>query len=117
MDSSYVPSPVAIAIFLLFALVLGGCGYEHVQCGGSVSPKNMVGGDRAILEKVKRDSKSYCLRGNGGCDFQLTKTDRGWSVAAIRLVEHDGKCLYGPGDQKFYIYDEAGSLLRVIGGV
>lgn len=118
MDCSHIQSPVTIAIFyLLLVLSLGGCSPGHVQCGGNISPENMTDGDRVILEKVRIDSNSYCSSENSGCDFQLAKTDSGWSVTAIRLVERDGKCLYGAGDQKFYIYDEVGSLLRVISGI
>lgn len=97
--------------------MLAGCTSEAVTCGGDVSPKALAARAPNIVEQAKRDAASFCVRSNGGCDFTMARTRDGWSVAATFRVERDGKCLFRIGDQRFYLYDEAGVLQRVINGL
>lgn len=105
---------------VLYALpltMLAGCTSEAVICGGDVSPKALAARAPNIVEQAKRDAASLCVRSNGGCDFRMARTRDGWSVAATFRVERDGKCLVRIGDQRFYLYDEAGVLQEVINGL
>ena len=107
----------AIALFVLMTSGLGGCSQKEVKCGGRVAPEKLTDEDRAILDKVKAESSSYCSGGGSGCDFRLVRTKEGWSVAATRIQRRGDRCLFRPGGQQFYIYDETGTFRRVIGGL
>jgi len=110
-------TPGRCVLYTLSLTMLTGCTSEAVTCGGDVSPKALAARAPSIVEQAKRDAASFCVRSNGGCDFTMARTRDGWSVAATFRVERDGKCLVRIGDQRFYIYDDAGSLRRVINGL
>ena len=109
-------APARSVVYILSLSMLAGCTSEAVTCGGDVSPKALAASAANIVEQAKRDAASFCVRSNGGCDFRMARTRDGWSVAATFRVERDGKCLYRIGDQRFYLYDEAGVLQDVISG-
>lgn len=110
-------APVRMVIYALSLPMLAGCTSEAVTCGGDVSPRALASSVPNIVEQAKRDAASFCVRNSGGCDFTMARTRDGWSVAATFRVERDGKCLFRIGDQRFYLYDEAGVLQRVINGL
>jgi len=109
-------APARSVVYILSLTMLAGCTSEAVTCGGDVSPQALAASALNIVEQAKRDAASFCVRSNGGCDFRMARTRDGWSVAATFRVERDGKCLYRIGDQRFYLYDEAGVLQDVING-
>lgn len=104
----------AAAIFLVAGVT--GCSSATVDCGGQVHPENLGADALRIVEKAKADSKAFCSESDSGCDFTVAKTAQGWSVAATRIFAVDGKCASRIGDERFFSYDESGTLLRVIEG-
>ncbi|MEJ7746428.1 MAG: hypothetical protein WKF61_06685 [Luteimonas sp.] len=102
---------------MCFITVVAGCSAEKVHCGGRIYP-DQVGEDALkILKKTEAESKEFCSEPGAGCDFTVAKTRQGWSVAATRTFAADGKCASRIGDEKFYSYDNSGSLIRVIDGM
>lgn len=109
--------PVRMVVYALLLTMFAGCTSKAVTCGGDVSPRALAANAPNIVEQAKRDAASFCVRSSGGCDFTMARTRDGWSVAATFRVERDGKCLVRIGDQRFYLYDEAGVLQEVISGL
>lgn len=78
----------------------------------------MVGADALeIVKKAAVASRTFRAESGAGCDFTVAKTNQGWSVAATRVLAVDGKCVSRIGDEKFYAYDDAGTLIRVVDGI
>ncbi|WP_240099344.1 hypothetical protein [Thermomonas flagellata] len=103
-------------VFLLAAAVVG-CSSTTVRCGGRVYPEKASADALSVVKKTEVDSKEFCAESGGGCDFTVAKTKQGWSVAATRTFAVDGKCASRIGDEKIYIYDESGVLVRAIDGM
>lgn len=105
----------AAAVLLIIAVA--GCSSAPVDCGGKVRPHNLGADALRILEKARAAATSFCAEPAAGCDFTVSKTAKGWAVAATRRFAVDGKCGSGPGDDIIFVYDEAGTLVREIYGI
>lgn len=105
------------AFAFLLIVVMMGCSSKAVHCGGRVYPDKASAEALELVKKAEMDSKAFCAESNAGCDFTVAKTNQGWSVAATRTFSVDGKCASRAGDEKFYSYDETGSLIRAVDGM
>ncbi|WP_422508150.1 hypothetical protein [Stenotrophomonas sp. GZD-301] len=108
------------SMLLAAAVLLSGCSepQPEVQCGGEVRfhETNATEAD-AILQAVRRDSRNYCVESGSACDFFVSKDDITWTVMALVPSAHEGRCIYGIGFDRTYIYDTSGRLLRVNPGI
>jgi hypothetical protein len=105
------------AFALLLVAATSGCSSEAMHCGGRIYPDHAGADALDLVKKAERDSKAFCAVSGAGCDFTVARTNQGWSVAATRTFAVDGKCASRIGDEKFYRYDEAGTLIRVVSGI
>ncbi|WP_141400851.1 hypothetical protein [Pseudoxanthomonas wuyuanensis] len=105
------------ASYSIAVAVISGCSSKADHCGGNVYPDKAGVDALRFVEKAKVDSEEFCLESGAGCDFTVAKTNQGWSVAVTRTFAVDGKCASRVGDEKFYSYDNSGSLIRVIDGM
>lgn len=105
------------AAAVLLILAAAGCSSAPVECGGKVRPQNLGADALRILEKARAASTSFCTEPASGCDFTVSKTAKGWAVAATRRFAVGGKCGSGPGDDIIFVYDEAGTQVREIHGI
>lgn len=117
MDCQVLNSVRHFALALLLMVVVTGCTSKTVLCGGQVYPDNISADAMRVVKKAEVDSRVFCAGSNAGCDFTIAKTNQGWSVAATRTFAVDGKCASRLGDEKFYYYDGAGALIRVVQGI
>lgn len=117
MDCLVLSVAQRYATAVLLILAAAGCSSAPVDCGGKVRPQNLGADALRILDKAKAASTSSCTEPASGCDFTVSKTAKGWAVAATRRFAVNGKCGSGPGDDIIFVFDEDGMLVREIYGI
>ena len=117
MESQVLISLTRNLLAFLVVAIVASCSAERTVCGGRIYPDQPSSDALIIVKKARSDSRKFCSDEGAGCDFTIARTKQGWSVAAIKVFAVDGKCASRMGDEKFYSYDSAGSLVRVIDGL
>lgn len=100
----------------LILISLAACSRQEVQCG-EVEDRAYSKRELALLEFAAKESSAYCGPPKAGCYFSVYKTREGTTVRVSRLSSNGGRCLGAIGDEKFYSFDGAGNLIRVIDGL
>jgi hypothetical protein len=107
----------ARSVWIPLALMsLAACSRQEVQCG-EVEKRLYSQSELALLEIATKESIAYCGPPKAGCYFSVYKTQQGTTVRVSRLSSDGGRCLGAIGDEKFYSFDGAGNLVRVIDGL
>ena len=117
MNNPILSSARRYAAAVLCIALMAGCTSAPVECGGKVRPEKLGPDALRILEKAKADSRAFCSESKSGCDFVVYRTPRGWAVAATKMIVEDGACVSRIGDDRYFSYDQSGTLLKVINGI
>lgn len=86
-----------------------------VQCGGKVRTFATVSQVDTVLTSARMESKAFCTAGYSGCNYQVLPRDGGLTVVASFARSAQGRCFYDPHDERYFLYDSAGRLEKIVG--
>jgi len=93
-----------------------GCTEEPptVECGGKVRMFASGPEAEAALASARTESRSFCTGDFSGCNYQVLPREGGLTVVASFSRSAEGRCSYGLHDERYFLYDSAGRLEKIV---